>query len=120
MTPPNSFIREKPGVYWVLAEYKPSKPPKKNPDQMWEVRTSQRDEKTYCTCPDWPRRLHRGDGEAVCKHIARFRQEQPTRKIVIMDKEGFLMVQRSSALILGATAATQPLSSSPRPWGSIA
>lgn len=98
---PKNFLREKPGIYWVLAEYES----KSEPGKMYEVRTSQRDGKTYCTCRGWVMALNKtkvNGGEAECCHIKDFRSSgKATEPIVIMDFESFAAVKRGIPLNAG-------------------
>ena len=97
---PANFIREREGYYWVLAEYES----KSSPGKMYEVRTSKRDGKTYCTCRGWVAALNRQrfggvKGEAVCCHIEEYRRSgKATEPIIIMDFEDFVHVKRGIAL----------------------
>jgi len=96
---PSSFIREKAGIYWVLAEY----PSKSSPGKMYEVRTSQRDGKTYCSCRGWVAALNKQrwtkvKGDAECCHIKAYKKQKPTETIVIMDFDAFVSVKRGIPL----------------------
>lgn len=99
---PTSFIREKPGIYWVLAEYES----KSSPGKLYEVRTSQRDGKTYCTCRGWVAELNKQrwkkvkGGEACCCHIKEYRKQKPTETIVVMDFDSFVAVKRGISLVM--------------------
>jgi predicted nucleic acid-binding Zn finger protein len=90
MTPPRTFVRETKN-YWVLAEV-----PSDSSDQVYEIRTSKNDEKTYCTCKGWIFKARKGDG--ICKHIRRFKQEQPEQEVVVYKLDEFLAVKRTLVL----------------------
>lgn len=96
---PTNFIREREGYYWVLAEYESWS----EPGKFYEVRTSQRDGKTYCTCRGWIGALNKlrrigSKGEAVCCHIELFREQRPAEPIIAMNFEDFVHVKRGIAL----------------------
>jgi predicted nucleic acid-binding Zn finger protein len=94
---PAKFIRQREGFYWVLAEYES----KSEPGKIYEVRTSMRDGKTYCTCRGWVCSLNKSKvtgGEALCKHIMLFRAAEPAEPIIIMDFESFAAVRRGIPL----------------------
>jgi hypothetical protein len=106
-TRPSSFIREKPGIYWVLAEY----PSKSSPGKMYEVRTSQRDGKTYCTCRGWVAALNKNrwtktKGPACCCHINAYKKNKPEEPLVIMDFEDFVAVKRGITIITNASVGS--------------
>jgi len=107
MKPP-SFIREKPGVYWVLAEY----PSKSTPGKMYEVRTSRRSGKTYCPCRGWVAQLNKQrwsrapGGEACCCHIKDYKRRKPAEPIVIMDFDSFVAVKRGIPLSVSKDVPT--------------
>lgn len=91
MNPPKTFVSEKPGIYWVLKTYKSKSDPGKKP---YEVRTSQRDGKTYCTCRGWIVALNAG--HSVCCHI---RDYKTTAEVVVMNKEDFESFRRGINLL---------------------
>jgi len=91
---PENFIRENPGVYWVLAEY----PSKSSPGKVHEVRTSQRDGKTYCTCRGWIVALNAGHG--ICTHIRQYKSRSRA-EVVPMDKASFAEFKRGISLGTG-------------------
>jgi hypothetical protein len=92
---PTQFIREREGYYWVLAEFESESAPGK----FHEVRTSQRDGVTYCTCRGWVAALQHKrktgqKGDAICKHISEFKIRKPAEPIVIMNFEQFAAAKR--------------------------
>jgi hypothetical protein len=100
MNQPASFIREREGYYWVLAEYESSS----EPGKMYEVRTSQRDGKTYCTCKGWVCALNRirktgGSGEALCRHLLDFKATRPEEPLVVMDFNDFAVARRHLVIV---------------------
>ena len=96
---PDSFLREKTGIYWVLEEYLSKSNPNKPP---YEVRTSQQDGKTYCTCRGWIVKLNQSKetgGRPECTHIKQFRKVKREVTIEVMNFEEFAAVKRGIPII---------------------
>jgi len=76
-----------------------------SPGTFYEIRTSHRDGKTYCTCPGWIHKARKSDG--ICKHIAAYMQRMKrvaktvaeVPKLVIYKLDEFLAVKRNDNLI---------------------
>ena len=104
---PTNFIRERAGYYWVLAEYES----RSSPGKFYEVRTSQRDGKTYCTCKGWVGALNKlrrigSKADVMCCHIELFREQRPAETIAVMNFEDFVHVKRG--IVLGDTIIINP------------
>jgi hypothetical protein len=72
---PKKFIRET-DHYWVIGEE-----PSDSSDEVYEIRTSKRDGRTYCSHSTWYQTLHdwwvrKGHKRGVCKHMDRFFAKQ--------------------------------------------
>ena len=72
------------------------------PGEFYEIRTSHRDGKTYCTCKGWIFKARKGDG--VCKHIRKYLNKKNFKtteeaKLVIYKLDEFLAVKRANTLI---------------------
>ena len=62
---------------------------KSRPDKTYEIRFSNQDQTTYCTCMACIMSFNRGDGKAKCKHLTEYIQANPTRKVIVMDNKGW-------------------------------
>jgi hypothetical protein len=69
------------------------------PGTFHQIRTSDADGRTYCTCQGWVGALNRMrklglKGEARCKHIEDYRRRPDARPMVIHDFDSFASVRR--------------------------
>ena len=82
MVAPKKFLRET-DHYWVIGEE-----PSDSSDDVYEIRTSKRDGRTYCSCPFWYRTLQpRWSGaQGICKHLRRFMDKQATKTLAYPDE----------------------------------
>lgn len=80
------------GNYWVLARV-----PSSSSAEVYELRTSKNDGKTYCTCKGWIFKARKGDG--ICKHIAGFKREQPAEQVIVYSFDEFIKVKRAITII---------------------
>lgn len=68
-----------PEYYEVLARVKSTS----NPDKTYEIRKSNRDGKTYCTCPGWIHKARKTEG-GMCKHLAKYIYEQAKEGVTVV------------------------------------
>jgi hypothetical protein len=97
---PKKFLRET-DHYWVIGEE-----PSDSSDEVYEIRTSKRDGRTYCSHPTWYQTLHdwwvkKGHKRGVCKHMDRFfaKQahlvEEEKEEVVLYDLESWAVARRA-------------------------
>jgi hypothetical protein len=97
---PKEFVSETPN-YWVLARV-----PSSSSDEVYELRTSKNDAKTYCTCKGWVFKARKGDG--VCKHIAAFKKQKPQEQVTVYSFDEFVRVKRTLAIVTGPATTSEP------------
>lgn len=97
---PKKFLRET-DHYWVLGEE-----PSDSSDDVYEIRTSKRDGRTYCSHSTWYQTLQpwwvaKGHKLGVCKHMERFFSRQKAlppeevEEIVTYDLDSWAVAKRS-------------------------
>jgi len=99
MTEPQNYKHQTEN-FWVLEYYKSS-----SSDKNYEVRTSKRDHKTYCTCRGWIVKLNQSKvtgKPAECKHIKMYKAllktsatPQAAEAVVVYNFDEFIAVKRS-------------------------
>ena len=72
---------------------------KSNPDKTYEIRLSNQDGTTYCTCMSCIMSFHKNDGKADCKHLREYIKNNPNTKVIVMDQKCYEEFKRAVPIL---------------------